>query len=107
LNPFSTDINYINMTNVGSRVVNSNFYKGVTFYSLFARANYTFNDRYILTGVVRRDGSSRFGANNRYGVFPAFSAAWRISSEEFMKSIPFITELKLRGGYGLMGNSNG
>jgi hypothetical protein len=61
---------------------------------------------YILTGVVRRDGSSRFGANNRYGVFPAFSAAWRISSEELHEIIPFITELKLRGGYGLMGNSN-
>ncbi|KAA0993926.1 TonB-dependent receptor [Dyadobacter sp. UC 10] len=106
LNPFSTDINYINMNNVGSRIVGSDFYKGVNFYSLFARANYTFNDKYILTGVVRRDGSSRFGSNNRYGVFPAFSAAWRMSSEEFMKSIPFITELKIRGGYGLMGNSN-
>lgn len=106
LNPFSTDINYINMTNVSSKVVNSDYYKGVNFYSLFARANYTFNDKYIVTGVVRRDGSSRFGANNRYGVFPAFSAAWRLSSEEFMKSIPFITELKIRGGYGLMGNSN-
>ncbi|WP_026632663.1 SusC/RagA family TonB-linked outer membrane protein [Dyadobacter alkalitolerans] len=106
LNPFSTDINYINMNNVGSKQVFSDYYKGVNFYSLFARANYTFNDRYILTGVVRRDGSSRFGENNRYGVFPAFSAAWRISSENFMKSVPFITELKLRGGYGLMGNSN-
>lgn len=106
LNPFSTDINYINMTNVGSRIVNSNFYKGVNFYSLFGRVNYTFNDKYIVTGVVRRDGSSRFGSNNRYGVFPAFSAAWRLSSENFMKSIPFITELKIRGGYGLMGNSN-
>lgn len=106
LNPFSTDVNYINMTNVGSKITNSDYYKGVNFYSLFARANYTFNDKYILTGVVRRDGSSRFGSNNRYGVFPAFSAAWRLSSEEFMKSIPFITELKIRGGYGLMGNSN-
>ncbi|WP_221390755.1 TonB-dependent receptor [Dyadobacter sp. NIV53] len=106
LNPFSTDINYINMTNVTSRIVDSDFYKGVTFYSLFGRVNYTFNDRYILTGVVRRDGSSRFGSNNRYGVFPAFSAAWRVSSENFMKSVPFITDLKIRGGYGLMGNSN-
>jgi len=106
LNPFSTNINYINMTNVSSRIVNSDFYKGVNFYSLFGRVNYTFNDKYIVTGVVRRDGSSRFGSSNRYGVFPAFSAAWRLSSENFMKSIPFITELKIRGGYGLMGNSN-
>lgn len=106
LNPFSTDFNYINMTNVGSKIVNSDFYKGVNFYSLFARVNYIFNDKYIVTGVVRRDGSSRFGSNNRYGVFPAFSAAWRLSSESFMRDIPFITELKIRGGYGLMGNSN-
>jgi TonB-linked SusC/RagA family outer membrane protein len=104
--PFSTDINYVSMRNVGSKTVDSDFYKGVNFYSLFARANYTFNDKYIVTGVVRRDGSSRFGSNNRYGVFPAFSAAWRISAEDFMKSVPFITELKIRGGYGLMGNSN-
>lgn len=106
LNPFSTDVNYINMTNVGSKITNSDYYKGVNFNSMFARANYTFNDKYILTGVVRRDGSSRFGSNNRYGVFPAFSAAWRLSSEQFMKGIPFITDLKIRGGYGLMGNSN-
>jgi TonB-linked SusC/RagA family outer membrane protein len=106
LNPFSTDFNYINMTNVGSKITNSDFYKGVNFSSIFGRVNYTFNDKYIVTGVVRRDGSSRFGANNRYGVFPAFSAAWRLSSESFMRDIPFITELKIRGGYGLMGNSN-
>jgi TonB-dependent starch-binding outer membrane protein SusC len=106
LNPFSTDINYVNLSLVGSRVVNSSLFKGVNFYSLFSRANYIFNDKYILTAVVRRDGSSRFGANNRYGVFPAFSAAWRISAEPFMKNLPFITDLKIRGGYGTMGNSN-
>ncbi len=68
--------------------------------------NYTYNDKYIVTGVIRRDGSSRFGANNRYGVFPAVSAAWRLSSEPFMKSLPWVADLKIRGGYGLMGNSN-
>lgn len=106
LNPFSYDPNYVTMSNVGSRVVNSNLFKGVNFYSLFGRVNYTFNDKYILTGVVRRDGSSRFGATNRYGVFPAFSAAWRVSSEDFMKSLTWISDLKIRGGYGTMGNSN-
>ncbi|QRR01811.1 SusC/RagA family TonB-linked outer membrane protein [Dyadobacter sandarakinus] len=106
LNPFSNDINYINMNNVSSKQVFSDFYKGVNFYSLFGRVNYNFNDKYIVTAVMRRDGSSRFGSNKRYGVFPAFSAAWRVSSENFMKSIPFITDLKIRGGYGLMGNSN-
>jgi hypothetical protein len=55
--------------------------------------------------LVRRDGSSRFGANSRIGVFPAFSAAWRVT-KEFMKEIPFISDLKIRGGWGQMGNSN-
>ncbi|GAB3166891.1 SusC/RagA family TonB-linked outer membrane protein [Telluribacter humicola] len=108
LNPFSQDIDYVTLTTVAGsgKQVNSNLFKGVNFYSLFARANYIFNDKYILTGVIRRDGSSRFGINNRYGVFPAFSAAWRVSSEEFMKPLTWITDLKIRGGYGAMGNSN-
>ena len=107
-NPFSIDPNYVTLSTVAStgRVVNSGQFKGVNFYSLFARLNYVFNDKYIVTGVVRRDGSSRFGANNRYGVFPAASAAWRISSEPFMKDLAWVTELKIRGGYGIMGNSN-
>ncbi len=106
LNPFSTDVNYVNLSLVGSKTVNSNLFSGVNFYSLFSRANYIFNDKYILTAVVRRDGSSRFGANNRYGVFPAFSAAWRLSSEPFMKQLTWISDLKIRGGFGTMGNSN-
>jgi hypothetical protein len=67
---------------------------------------YSFKEKYILGAVVRRDGSSRFAEANRYGVFPAFSAAWRISSESFMQALPFIGDLKIRGGYGTMGNSN-
>lgn len=106
LNPFSKDVDYITISNTGNRVVNSDYYKGVNFYSLFARLNYNFNDKYYLTGVIRRDGSSRFGASNRYGVFPAVSAAWRVTSEEFMKGLDFITDLKIRGGWGQMGNSN-
>lgn len=106
LDPFSTDPNYVNMSLVGSKVVNSSLYAGVNFYSLFGRVNYIFNDKYILTGVIRRDGSSVFGANNRYGIFPAFSAAWRVSSEKFMKDLPWVNDLKIRGGYGTMGNSN-
>jgi TonB-dependent starch-binding outer membrane protein SusC len=107
-NPFSWDPDYVTLSTLSAsgRLVNSGYGKGVNFYSLFGRVNYIYNDKYILTGVIRRDGSSRFGANNRYGVFPAVSAAWRISSESFMQSIPWITDLKIRGGYGLMGNSN-
>jgi TonB-linked SusC/RagA family outer membrane protein len=71
--------------------------------SFFGRINYGFNDRYLLTATVRADGSSKFGENNKYGIFPSFSAGWRISEEAFMKSLPF-TDLKLRAGWGQTGN---
>jgi hypothetical protein len=107
LNPFSWDPDYINMSNLDSRnPPNSEQGLGVNFSSLFGRVNYSFNEKYILSGVLRRDGSSRFGSNNRYGVFPAVSLAWRISAEDFMSGLSFITDLKIRGGYGEMGNSN-
>lgn len=107
-NPFSQDPDFITISNlpVSTRVVNSGFYNGVNFYSLFSRVNYAYNDRYLFSAVVRRDGSSRFGINNRYGVFPAFSAAWRISSESFLQGTSWIDDLKIRGGWGQMGNSN-
>jgi TonB-dependent starch-binding outer membrane protein SusC len=108
LNPFSIDPDYITLNTVSAsgRNVGSNYFKGVNFYSLFGQLEYNFNERYYLSGVVRRDGSSRFGANSRYGVFPAFSAAWRVSSEDFMKNLSLISDLKIRGGYGTFGNSN-
>ncbi|MDX2302086.1 MAG: TonB-dependent receptor [Microscillaceae bacterium] len=106
LNPFSLDPDYITLPNTERLPVNSFQFKGVNFYSLFSRLNYTFNDRYIFSFVIRRDGSSRFGSNNRYGVFPAFSLAWRLSSESFMQGLTWINDLKIRGGYGAMGNSN-
>ncbi|GAB3796635.1 TonB-dependent receptor [Spirosoma humi] len=108
LNPFSTDPSYASITtsSASGRQSNSDLFSGVTFYSQFGRVNYSLLDKYLVTAVVRRDGSSRFGASNRYGVFPAFSAAWRVSGEDFMKNLPFITDLKIRGGWGQMGNSN-
>ncbi len=71
--------------------------------SFFGRVNYQFKDKYLLTATVRADGSSKFGANNKYGVFPSVSVGWRLSEEEFMKSSPF-NDLKLRAGYGQTGN---
>jgi iron complex outermembrane receptor protein len=71
--------------------------------SFFGRANYGFRDKYFLTGVIRRDGSSVFGENNKWAVFPAISGSWRISEEGFMDNTPF-SELRLRAGYGLQGN---
>lgn len=73
--------------------------------SYFARANYTFNNRYLLTATIRTDGSSRFGENKKWGVFPSASAAWRISEENFMSGISAISNLKLRASYGIAGNN--
>lgn len=72
---------------------------------VFARLGYTYDDKYILQGTVRRDGSSRFGDNNRFGVFPAISGAWRINRESFLKDSKIISDLKLRASYGETGNS--
>jgi TonB-linked SusC/RagA family outer membrane protein len=74
-------------------------------FSVFGRVNYSFDNKYLLEAVVRRDGSSRFGANNKYGTFPAFSLAWRLSEENFMESTRgWLSSLKLRGGWGVTGN---
>jgi len=73
--------------------------------SFFGRANYIFNNKYILTASMRADGSSVFGPGNRWGYFPAASAAWKITEENFLKDSKTISELKLRVGYGLSGNN--
>jgi len=75
--------------------------------SYFARASYSLLDRYILTGTVRRDGSSNFGEGNRWGTFPSMAAAWRITEEPFMKDQKIFSNLKLRLGWGQTGNSGG
>ncbi len=73
--------------------------------SFFARANYSLMDKYLLTASVRADGSSKFGANNKWGYFPAVSAAWRLGEEAFIKDLNIFSDLKLRIGYGLAGNN--
>ncbi len=75
------------------------------FASYFARANYDFASKYYLSGTFRRDGSSVFGSNQKYGNFWSVGGAWRISQENFMKSITFVNELKLRASYGTTGNN--
>ena len=72
--------------------------------SLFSRVNYDFKERYLFTGIIRRDGSSRFGGNNKFGVFPSFNLGWVVSKEEFWKDSEVINTLKIRGGYGVVGN---
>ncbi|MGB3467504.1 MAG: SusC/RagA family TonB-linked outer membrane protein, partial [Cyclobacteriaceae bacterium] len=73
-------------------------------YSIFGRVTYDFKDKYSLTAIVRRDGSSRFGENKRFGIFPSVGAAWVISDESFMSNIGAIDYLKMRASYGVNGN---
>lgn len=77
---------------------------GYTLYSQFAKLNYNYADRYLFAATLRRDGSSRFGTANRYGVFPGFSGAWRVSNEDFFKNVKVINDLKLRASWGQTGN---
>lgn len=73
--------------------------------SFFARFNYGFKDKYLFTASFRADGSSKFGKNNKWGYFPAFSAAWRLGEEEFIKNLNIFSDLKVRLGYGMAGNN--
>lgn len=84
-------------------------YKGKSnLVSFFGRVNYSYDGKYMFTGTVRKDGSSRFGANNKWGIFPSASAAWKISGENFMKPTEnWLSNLKLRVGYGVTGNQDG
>lgn len=72
--------------------------------SYFARGIFSFDDKYVLTATVRRDGSSKFGSNNRYGTFPSFAALWRVSNEGFMKDSRVFTNLAVRASWGITGN---
>lgn len=84
----------------------NSYYQDPSLLSFMGRLNYIYDKRYILTANVRGDGSSKVGKNNRWGFFPSASAAWAMHEEDFVKSIPIISELKLRVGYGLAGNQN-
>lgn len=75
-----------------------------TLLSGLARVQYSYNGKYMASGAIRADGASRFGKNNRWGIFPSASIGWRLSEENFMKSLTFIDDLKLRASYGLTGN---
>jgi len=76
--------------------------------SFFARANYAYDSRYMVTATIRKDGSSRFGANNKWGIFPSASVAWRVTGENFMEPTrDWLTNLKFRAGYGVTGNQDG
>jgi TonB-linked SusC/RagA family outer membrane protein len=102
---FNFDPNYVNL-NTGSANGLGNYgsHDGYTLFSEFARLDYTFNDKYLFNATIRRDGSSQFSKEHQYGYFPAFSAGWRVSQESFLKDVKWISDLKIRGGWGIMGN---
>lgn len=72
--------------------------------SILGRVFYSYQNKYLFTATIRRDGSSKFGKNNRYGYFPSFSLGWNVAEEKFMESVHWLDQLKLRGGYGVLGN---
>jgi TonB-linked SusC/RagA family outer membrane protein len=112
-NDFKTTItNYASFYADGTKVVNSDpaFPFDVprhTLISYFGRLNYSYKDRYLLTATIRRDGSSRFGPDNKWGYFPSAAVAWNIYEEDFLKSSKTVSSLRLRVGYGLTGQQDG
>ena len=84
----------------------SNYQERNRLISFYARVNYNLMDKYMFTATVRRDGSSRFGINNRWATFPSGAFAWKIKQENFMRNVNFIDDLKLRLGYGITGNQD-
>ncbi len=96
---------YIKLGSAATKVIATSNESAFSFLSYFFRANYKYNDRYLVGFSVRADGSSRFGENHRYGYFPAGSVAWIASEEDFLKSSETISLLKLRASYGLTGNA--
>ncbi|MFA5418074.1 MAG: TonB-dependent receptor [Bacteroidales bacterium] len=110
-NMFSTErgqyeSNYVRIFSAGdpSTIKNESSISQSAVVSQFGRLNYSYDDRFLLEANIRRDGSSRFGANYRYGIFPSFSGGWIISNEKFFKPLTDVNFLKLRGSWGQLGN---
>ncbi len=105
LNPIPAYSNYYQPSIYGAALVTGGGdFQENSFESIFARVNYSFRDRYIFMGSIRRDGSSKFAPDERFGYFPAVSAAWRMSEEDFIKNLSWINDLKIRTSYGISGN---
>ncbi len=102
-NDFPNDI--VRYLNAGISQTSASGEASWSLLAYFARINYSLDDRYLFSASYRREGSSRFGANNKWGNFPAISAGWRISEEPFMPQTNWLTDLKLRGSYGITGNN--
>lgn len=103
---YTTDILGADNIEGAKSVVRSNVKEINRLISFYGRINYGLMDKYMFTATVRRDGSSRFGSNNKWGIFPSGAFAWKVKEEGFMKNISFISDLKLRLGYGITGNQD-
>jgi TonB-linked SusC/RagA family outer membrane protein len=103
-NDYPDDI--VRYLNAATRVGAGSWEAGWSLLAYFGRVNYSFNDKYLFSGSYRREGSSRFGANNKYGNFPAASVGWRVSEESFMPDYRWLTDLKVRASWGVTGNNN-
>lgn len=102
---FSTDLYGFNRLDAASTITGVRSTKTENLLiSFFGRLNYTYNDKYLFTFTLRRDGSSRFGEDHRWGYFPSGAFAWRMDKEEFIRNLNLFSTLKLRAGYGLTGN---
>ena len=100
---FPTD--YVTFLSAGSVNAGTNYISEWSMLSMLSRINYSYDGKYLLTATMRRDGSSRFGSKNKWGSFPSFSVGYNLSEEPFMKSLTFLSNLKLRAGYGVSGNN--
>ncbi|QNL49142.1 TonB-dependent receptor [Olivibacter sp. SDN3] len=101
---FSEDPDYMFLNSGTANINNSGAGYEWALFSIFGKINYSLKDRYLLEATIRRDGSSRFGANNRYGTFPAFSGGWRVSEESFLSEVSWLDNLLIRAGWGQTGN---
>ncbi|MAO15758.1 MAG: hypothetical protein CMH44_02565 [Muricauda sp.] len=101
-----TDLDYMILNAGTENQTNEGFFDEWALFSFFGRVNYNYKGKYLFEAVARRDGSSRFNEENRWGVFPAFSAGWRVSDEKFMADVDWLNSLKLRVGWGQNGNDN-
>lgn len=100
---FPTD--YVTFLSAGTVNAGTHYISEWSMLSMISRVNYSYAGKYLFTATVRRDGSSRFGPNNKWGTFPSFSVGYNLSEEAFMKSVKFINNLKIRAGYGISGNN--
>jgi len=103
---YSSDFDYLLLQNGKTRIDNNSSSYITRLFSLFSRIDYSYSDKYLLGLTVRRDGSSKFGAENRYGLFPSVSLGWRLSGEPFMTNIHWLNDMKIRASYGILGSQS-